>query len=81
MFLITGTPKRFVEGIALVAERSAVGVEGYADMRRLLLRQHLFQGVEEAKDGRDIFSATVNARILNETIVSAVDERVGVEQE
>ena len=37
-----------VEGVGLVAEGRAVGVEGHADVGGMLLRQHLVQRVHEA---------------------------------
>ena len=70
---------RFIGWVGLVAEGAAVGVEGHADVRGLLLRQHLVQRVDEAVDGRDILALAVDARVLDKTIVAPIDEGVGVE--
>ena len=50
-------------------------------MKRIfLLACTLFERVEEAEDGRDVLATAVDARALDETVVGAIDKRVGVEE-
>ena len=50
-------------------------------MKRIfLLACTLFERVEEAEDGRDVLATAVDARVLDETVVGAIDKRVGVEE-
>ena len=62
-----------------MAKRSAVRVKGHTDMSGLLFGEHLFQGVEETEDGRDILALAVDARVLDKAVVGSIDERVSVE--
>ena len=71
---------RLIEGIALMAERTAVRIEGDSYMRGLFLCQHIFQRVEETEDGRDILPTAVDPRVLDETVVRTIDECIGIEQ-
>ena len=64
------------EGLA--AEGGSMGIEGHADMGGLFLREHLVQRVEEAHDGTCIQSFRVDSRVLDERIITAIDERISV---
>ena len=63
---------------SLATERGSVGVESHTDVRRLLLGEHLVQGVEESHNGAGVESLGVDARVLDEGVIRPVDERVGV---
>ena len=67
--------------VGLVAEGGPGRVEGHADVCGVFLLEHLFEGVDEAQDGRSVLPLGVDSRVLDERIVGAVDERVCVEQE
>ena len=64
--------------VGLVAERRTVGVEGHADVRRLLFFQHFVQRVAETHDGRCVLAFRVDTRVFDECVVRPVNERVGV---
>ena len=68
----------FVLGKSLVAECFSV-VESHADMRRLFLGDNLVKRVHKAHHSRCIQPFRVDARVLDESVIRAVNQRVSVE--
>ena len=66
--------------VGLVAEGGPGGVEGHADVRGVFFLEHLFERVDKAHDGRCVEALGVDARVLDERVVSPVNQRIGVEQ-
>ena len=67
--------------VGLVAEGGPGRVEGHADVRGLLLAQHLFEGVDKAQYGRRVEAFRVDAGRLDKSVIRPVDEGVGVQKE
>ena len=70
-----------VLGVLAVAEGAALRVEDYRQFVGLCLAEQVLQHEDEAEDGRDIASRAIDAWVLDEGVVGAVDQRVGVEEE
>jgi len=71
---------RLVVGVGLVAERGAVHVESHGDKVGLLLAQQFVEGVHKAIDRRSVLMLRIDDGRRNQTIISAIDERVSVEK-
>ena len=67
--------------VGLMPEGTPVWVKSHPDVGGLLLLEHLLQGVHEAQDGRGVLPFGIDAWVLDEGIVSAIDERVCIEKE
>ena len=70
----------FVGGVGFVAEGATGGVEGNADEIGLFGVQYIVECVDKTIHGRGVLAFGVDARRAYQCIVSAVYERVGVEQ-
>ena len=71
---------RLVLGVGLMAESAALGVEAGGNVAGVLLFQNLLQRVAESEDGRGVQSGRCKARRAEHGIVSAIYERVRVQQ-
>jgi hypothetical protein len=53
-------------------------VEGHADVGGLLLGKHLVECIQEAHDGTGIQPLGVDSGVLDERIITAINERISV---
>jgi len=67
--------------VGFVAESRPGRVESHANVGRLLAFEYIGQGVDKAKNGRGVHPLRVDAGILDERIIGAIDECVGIEEE
>ena len=70
----------FIFRVLLVAEGRPVGVERYGDMRWLVGVHNIEEGVDEAKDRRNILAFGVDTWIADEAEIGAVDDRHAVDE-
>ena len=68
----------FISRESLAAEGRSVGIEGYADVGRLLFGEYFVQGIEEPHDGTRIQPLRVDTWVLNKCIIAAINERISV---
>ena len=69
---------RLVSREGFAAEGRAMGVEGHAQMGGLLFADDFVERIDEADDGRRVQTLGVDAGVLDEGVIRAIDERVGV---
>ena len=75
-----GFALRLVFGIGFVAKGGAGGVEGNADEVGLFFAKNLFERIDKTIDGRGVLFARIDARRIDERIIGAINERIGIEQ-
>ena len=63
---------------SLTTERRPMGIEGHANMCRLLFCEHFIQRVQKAHDGTRIKTFRVDSRVFYERIITAINERISV---
>ena len=64
-----------------MTESATLGVEAYGHAVRVLLAQHVLQGLREAIDSRDDLTLAVDQRFVDKSVICAIDQRIGIEQE
>ena len=64
--------------VGLVTEGGTLGVEPHGDVRRILFLEQLFECIDKPQNGRSVYTFGVDSGVLDECVVRAVDERVGV---
>ena len=69
---------RLISRECLGTEGGSMRVESYPQMRRLLLFKYFMKGVTESHDGRCVQSFGIDARILHECVIGAVNKCVSV---
>ena len=70
---------RLVSGEGVVAEGLAM-VEGNTQIVRLFLSQNLVQNIAETQDSRGVLSLGVAAGVVDQGIVRAIYQRVGIDE-